>query len=119
MFSLVALMCLYLGTSNLYDALSTPFGTWSVFHWLLFITGGGLLVVCYFCVRQAIRDLEEHKKKKQEQEQEQEWEPALDEEDKQERKQSLKEDGERKGKQKREPEREEEREREDERERDR
>lgn len=117
MFSLVALMCLYLGTSNLYDALSTPFGTWSVFHWLLFITGGGLLVVCYFCVRQAIRDLEEHKKKKQEQEQE--WEPALDEEDKQERKQSLKEDGERKGKQKREPEREEEREREDERERDR
>lgn len=65
MFSLVAVMCFYLGTKNFFDAFATPFSVWTTVNWLLFLTGGGLIIICYFCVRQAMKDFEEAKQKKE------------------------------------------------------
>lgn len=64
MFTLVALMCLYLGINNLYKAFRVSFYSWHIVHYGLAITGICLLVVCFFCIRQAIKDYNERKQNK-------------------------------------------------------
>ncbi|MEG2928986.1 MAG: hypothetical protein RR846_05480 [Oscillospiraceae bacterium] len=66
MFALVALMCLYLGIKNLYCAFVVPFKIWGLIHWLLLVTGAALLIVAFFCVRQATKDLKLRRQKSDE-----------------------------------------------------
>ena len=68
MFSLVALMCLYLGTSNISKALRQPFRQWASIHWMLAISGVLLILVGIACVWQAVKDAKERGEKAKEKE---------------------------------------------------
>ena len=59
MFSLVALMCLYLGTSNIRKAFATPFSRWANINWMLAVTGVFLVLTGIACLLQALKDYRE------------------------------------------------------------
>ena len=63
MFSLVALMCLYLGTGNISKAFKQPFGRWAAIHWMLAVSGIMLILVGFACIWQATRDYKERGRK--------------------------------------------------------
>ena len=65
MFSLVALMCLYLGTNNISKAFNRPFGSWQAINWMLAVSGLMLILVGIACIWQAIRDYTRRGKEKQ------------------------------------------------------
>ncbi|MEG1782690.1 MAG: hypothetical protein RR253_05525 [Oscillospiraceae bacterium] len=56
MFGLVALLCLYMGTGNLFKAFALPFSQWAVINWSLFVTAVLLLITALFCTKQAMKD---------------------------------------------------------------
>lgn len=66
MFSLVALLCLWRGTSNIKKAFTTPFSRWNALNWSLLLLGVALLGTGILCVWQANKDFQEEKKKKEE-----------------------------------------------------
>lgn len=69
MFSLVALMCFYLGTSNIRKAFAlADFADWGFINWSLFVIGVVLIPVGVFCVLQAMKDLKEKQAEKAESE---------------------------------------------------
>lgn len=69
MFSLVALMCLYLGTNNIRKAfVLAPFGQWQLINWSLFVTGIVLIPVGLLCIKQAVKDYKEAQRQKAEKE---------------------------------------------------
>ncbi len=70
MFSLVALMCLYIGVSNIRKAFSAPFSRWSAINWALAGTGVILLLLAAACIWQASKDYKQAKEKEAEKERE-------------------------------------------------
>ncbi|MBQ3588799.1 MAG: hypothetical protein II977_09545 [Oscillospiraceae bacterium] len=72
MFSLVALMCFYLGGNNIRKAfMLAPFGQWKFINWALLLTGILLIPAGILCMKQAMKDFRENKEKKAELEKEQ------------------------------------------------
>ena len=66
MFSLVALMCFYLGTNNIRKAFAlAPFDQWVFINWALFAVGVILLPVGVFCLLQAMKDFKVRKAEKE------------------------------------------------------
>lgn len=63
MFSLVAIMCLYLGTGNISKAFRRPLSQWAAIHYMLFVSGVLLILVGIACVWQAVRDYKERGEK--------------------------------------------------------
>ena len=60
MFSLVALLSLYIGFKNLRKAFYLrPFSHWTSMNWLLLSTGIVLIIVGIACVFQALKDYKE------------------------------------------------------------
>ena len=66
MFSLVALMCFYMGGNNIRKAfMLAPFGQWQLINWALFATGVVMIPVGFFCLKQAMKDYKEAQEKKE------------------------------------------------------
>lgn len=61
MFSLVALMCLYIGVSNIRKAFARPVGRWRAINYALAVTGVLLLLLGAACVWQANKDYKQAK----------------------------------------------------------
>lgn len=60
MFSLVALLSLYIGSKNLRKAFYLrPFSQWTSINWLLLLTGIVLIIVGIACIFQALKDYKE------------------------------------------------------------
>ncbi|MBR5520668.1 MAG: hypothetical protein IKU54_01600 [Oscillospiraceae bacterium] len=60
MFSLVALLCLYMGGNNIRKAFAlAPFDQWAFINWALFITGIAMLAAVIPLIMQAMKDLKE------------------------------------------------------------
>lgn len=66
-YGLVALLCLYLGGSNLKKAfILAPFSQWEFINWSLFATGAVMLALVIPLVKSGIADL--NKKKREDEE---------------------------------------------------
>ena len=63
MFSLVAIMCLYLGTGNISKAFRRPLSQWAASNYMLLVSGVLLILVGIACVWQAVRDYKERGEK--------------------------------------------------------
>ncbi len=66
MFSLIALLSLYVGSKNLRKAFYLrPFSQWTYINWLLLLTGMILIVLGVICVYQSLKDYKDAQKEKE------------------------------------------------------
>lgn len=70
MFSLVALMCLYIGVNNIRKAFAAPLSRWNAMNCALAGTGIILLFLAVACIWQANKDYKQAKEKEAEKERE-------------------------------------------------